>query len=408
MMLHPLRPSDSFIAGVTGGNDGTSLRAGKSPSTRIQMELDGVGGVGGVESDGGRRRRTADSDWFSGVTSSADIQSDGHAHHDGARRAQDRVPLLARSDDGREPLPYIDDDCVAAAAAAGAPAADKHNRCRCCRQTIWCVSDVCGMICAFFTWGLIFYAEFVVLVVILLPDIGTFYSILNLLIFQTFVILAFSAHIRTMLSDPGAIPRGNATKANIERMGFSPGQVIFKCPKCCSIKPERAHHCSICQRCIRKMDHHCPWVNNCVGEGNQKFFVLFTLYIALMSFHALFLSITHFLGCLGTNWHTCPTFTPPATIVFLLFLIFEGLLFSLFTAIMFGTQISAIWYDETAIESLKKEEARWEKKSRWKSIQAVFGPAHGPAVGSRFSLHWLSPFTHLQSPSKAHGYMFSV
>ncbi len=51
------------------------------------------------------------------------------------------------------------------------------------------------------------------------------------------------------------------------------------------------------------------------------------------------------------------------------------------------------------IESLKKEEARWVRKSRWKSIQAVFG---------RFSIQWFSPFADVVPPSKTHGYLFSV
>ena len=41
----------------------------------------------------------------------------------------------------------------------------------------------------------------------------------------------------------GAVPKGNATRENIMKLGLKEGQVVFKCPKCISIKPDRAHHC---------------------------------------------------------------------------------------------------------------------------------------------------------------------
>lgn len=172
---------------------------------------------------------------------------------------------------------------------------DHHNRC--CGNRTWCVKDICGIVCVIMTWLLILFAEFVVMRLILLPSNYTVFSTINMAIFQALAFLAFASHIRTMLSDPvgtlanlnpnlnlvsflkGAVPRGNATKEMIEQMGYREGQMFYKCPKCCSIKPDRAHHCSVCQRCIRKMDHHCPWVNNCVGENNQKYFVLFTVRV---------------------------------------------------------------------------------------------------------------------------------
>ena len=54
-------------------------------------------------------------------------------------------------------------------------------------------------------------------------------------------------------------------------------------------------------RCVRKMDHHCPWINNCVGENNQKFFVLFTFYIAIISLHVIVLVAVLFVDCISTG-----------------------------------------------------------------------------------------------------------
>ncbi|XP_073667176.1 palmitoyltransferase ZDHHC3 isoform X2 [Tursiops truncatus] len=152
----------------------------------------------------------------------------------------------------------------------------------------------------------------------------------------------------TASSFTGAVPKGNATKEFIESLQLKPGQVVYKCPKCCSIKPDRAHHCSVCKRCIRKMDHHCPWVNNCVGENNQKYFVLFTMYIALISLHALIMVGFHFLHCFEEDWTKCSSFSPPTTVILLILLCFEGLLFLIFTSVMFGTQVHSICTDETA------------------------------------------------------------
>ncbi|PHJ17412.1 dhhc zinc finger domain-containing protein [Cystoisospora suis] len=84
-----------------------------------------------------------------------------------------------------------------------------------------------------------------------------------------------------------------------------------QCRKCEGFKPPRAHHCSVCNRCILKMDHHCPWVNNCVGQLNQKFFLLFLLYVNLLCF----LSIASLMIRTVTYLHIQPPPRPSSLIM---------------------------------------------------------------------------------------------
>lgn len=60
----------------------------------------------------------------------------------------------------------------------------------------------------------------------------------------------------------------------------SNGELRF-CKKCQARKPDRAHHCSTCRRCVLKMDHHCPWLATCVGLRNHKAFLLFLIYTSI-------------------------------------------------------------------------------------------------------------------------------
>jgi hypothetical protein len=55
------------------------------------------------------------------------------------------------------------------------------------------------------------------------------------------------------------------------------------CGKCHSYRPLRSHHCRHCGRCVLVYDHHCPWVNNCIGHGNRKSFFIWLGYTTVLS-----------------------------------------------------------------------------------------------------------------------------
>lgn len=60
---------------------------------------------------------------------------------------------------------------------------------------------------------------------------------------------------------------------------FHPG---YFCHTCHRAKPARSKHCPICKACVQKQDHHCIWINNCVGRNNYLWFNLLLVTIAFL------------------------------------------------------------------------------------------------------------------------------
>eukprot|EP00043_Microstomoeca_roanoka_P019436 m.218702 g.218702 ORF g.218702 m.218702 type:complete len:338 (-) comp16994_c3_seq6:80-1093(-) len=72
---------------------------------------------------------------------------------------------------------------------------------------------------------------------------------------------------------------GHPPQMPLNDMGVNRQEGESFCKKCQSVKPARAHHCRVCGRCVLKMDHHCPWVHNCIGFRNHRYFFLFMAFL---------------------------------------------------------------------------------------------------------------------------------
>lgn len=70
------------------------------------------------------------------------------------------------------------------------------------------------------------------------------------------------------------------------------------CQICKANIGDRTKHCGDCNRCVSTFDHHCKWLNNCIGDANYRYFmalVIFTLFHGILNFsQALYLIVSDF------------------------------------------------------------------------------------------------------------------
>ena len=68
------------------------------------------------------------------------------------------------------------------------------------------------------------------------------------------------------------------------------------CAECKRHLRKNMYHCHICGRCIYRYDHHCPWINNCVGSHNIGRFTLFLALLAFGLLEVIFCSVCLLIG----------------------------------------------------------------------------------------------------------------
>ncbi|KAF6083564.1 zinc finger DHHC-type palmitoyltransferase 4 [Phyllostomus discolor] len=123
-----------------------------------------------------------------------------------------------------------------------------------------------GMVYTEYTWEVFGYCR----------DLG--FSLCYLLLPYLLLVVNLAFFTLSSVTDPGAITKANEL---LLLQVYEFDEVMFpkdaRCPTCDLRKPARSKHCGVCDRCVHRFDHHCVWVNNCIGAWNARYFLLYLL-----------------------------------------------------------------------------------------------------------------------------------
>ncbi|KAH9922222.1 DHHC palmitoyltransferase-domain-containing protein [Fomitopsis serialis] len=137
------------------------------------------------------------------------------------------------------------------------------------------------------------------------------------------------------------------------------------------VKPLRAHHCAACGTCVLRYDHHCPWIGQCVGARNYKFFVIF------LEWALLFCSWT--FSTLVADQAKSGHVDPEKIVIIVL-----SAFFVLFTVSLLLSQARLIMLNTTTVESLRGQSVR----DREKRVLARMHPWYALGAKRRTRQQW--------------------
>ena len=126
---------------------------------------------------------------------------------------------------------------------------------------------------------------------------GQFLSIVITIVIIILYIVMIILFVLASFNDPGILRRfksdDNITVTRKDNYIFQLGFIRkYKfCSTCSIMRPIRSTHCRDCNNCVEKFDHHCPWIGNCAGKRNYKYFFFFLILLNVLSILLIILSI---------------------------------------------------------------------------------------------------------------------
>jgi len=173
------------------------------------------------------------------------------------------------------------------------------------------------------------------------------------------LLVAFSiaSFVATAYSDPGVVPRQPPVDEKPFRhfkrqtMAAVNGFELTRkfCETCNLYRPPRCTHCSVCDNCVLEFDHHCPWVGNCVGRRNYRFYLLFLWSMLATCAYAFCCGAVHLATAwAGESFLHALLFAHVSAVLMVCAVVAAG-----FVGVLAVYHCSLIFTDETTYERLK-------------------------------------------------------